>query len=732
MTHFINYILHRTVDPFFSYVEVKNNFPEQSLDKSKISTIQRLAHFSIPFLARYKPFGKGLSMAMGGCRTLTHLSQAIKAGRERKFSKCGVKLFLTTFSVVAIASTYFHSRFGLLVTTGIDIIQNLESFTRHYKVGETNLLLEDAVQLTSSSLYLAMMVTGSLEISLASIVLQAAFNIYQTRQEWNKGNTPEALAKLLMCCLRVYDGKQQWMLIQRRNQLLSDPLLKQVISLIKQGKKVESLLSSPLSALKDKILQKAVVLEDAQGKKYKFGSHFHGFGKGLVKGANLCFRLRTINGKEIIELDFKINHAFRNQLDGAFAKLSSMPSNKLNEVLALSHSNVKGIEITKGKAEIGGFDNDVHLLKFEGIGSVLVGSRPDVVGLYSRVVVRVFQDCNLFQLHEMLAFLGLEDVLQIFNTEDLERLKLGLLFRTFFPKEATLLERTMKFFTLPISKLKDEMNKQVPTFQEVFNRFYPRIKPYETLPGRVRYGIDSLGNICEKLGAKALMSSVYIDSSSDNQGLNRIVSLLKMGLLSTELRFGSLLNVNGLSSNEDLETGGSDSVFAQLVPSNYSPENTPIAKKFGYFRGVALTYSLDALNTGTYQYHIDSYGTRRMNPAFQSNYLNRPNIFDFVMHQRRHFNQSNEVMLKERVPPHLITGILVSDKNLLDRLTDHLRTAGLIQLDKEGKEMIFNIPVSKFIRTPSTEEPVDQFFMHQFIKKAMDKLNNKVQHPLSI
>jgi len=701
MTRYLNYILHKISDPSYVYVQPEQCLPEQAKNKSQTHPLQRLALLSIPFLCQYKPFGRGIGLVMGGCRTVSHLSQSVDAGRKGQLSVCGTELALTALSVVSVASTVFHCRLGILATTGVDICQNLISLRQHYVAGKTDLLLDDALQLTSGSLYLAIMLTASLEITLLSIALQIALNAYQAHQEWSNENKPEAVAKFLMCLFRVYEGKQQWSLILRRNELLDDPLLKQLTLLIKQGKKVESLLSSPLSELKDKILEKAVVLEDAEGKKYKFGSHFHGFGKGLVKGANICFRQKTVDGKEILELDFKINHAFRDQLGEAISKLSSIAStNHLSEVLALNHSDIKGIEISKANYEIGGFKVAAHQINFTGIGSVLIGSDPKTVGMYNRVVVRVFQECNLFQLHEMLSFLQLEDALQIFNQEDLERLKLGLLFRIFCPKESTPFERTMQFFKLPISQLKDEISKRAPVFSEFFNRFYSRITPYETLPGRVRYGIEGLGKICEKLGAKALMSSIWIDPSRELEGLNRIASILKMGMLSTEMRFGNQLNIKGISSNADLKTGGSDSVFTQLIPSNCF-KDAPAAQKLGYFSGIAFTFSLDVLDTGTYQSHDDSFGTREVSPE-SSIYENRPNIFDFVAREQQILNRYHEVMVKDLIHPSAITSLLVSDKVLLGKIANHLRSSGLVYKRSDGIEVINNIPLDQFLRTPST------------------------------
>jgi hypothetical protein len=40
----------------------------------------------------------------------------------------------------------------------------------------------------------------------------------------------------------------------------------------------------------DKIESRRFTMVDANNKEYDFGSYFHGYGKGLVKGMNLNFR----------------------------------------------------------------------------------------------------------------------------------------------------------------------------------------------------------------------------------------------------------------------------------------------------------------------------------------------------------------------------------------------------------------------------------------------------------
>jgi hypothetical protein len=309
----------------------------------------------------------------------------------------------------------------------------------------------------------------------------------------------------------------------------------------------------------------------------------------------------------------------------------------------------------------------------------------------------------------MLSFVRLDDVLKPLTPMDLERLKIGSLFRTFFPKEATLLERTKEFFELPISLLKNVIIDRAPDMKEIFEEYIPKFKPFEIFPGRIRYGIEGIGQSCSEMGARALISSLIIRESGEQARLERIGSILKMGMLSSEMRYANGVNSHGLSPGADLETGGSDSIFTQLVTVENYQEQTPAVDEFNYFDDIAFVFDPSILDTLTYQYDIDSYGTRSLLYGQFSKYLHRPTVFDFVSNQRQDFDSSNELMVKDRIPPPYIIGIVVSDEALAQQLPRYLKKNGFTRTEPDGTETIFNIPLEQFIHLTASEEQMSQF-----------------------
>ncbi len=229
----------------------------------------------------------------------------------------------------------------------------------------------------------------------------------------------------------------------------------------------------------------------------------------------------------------------------------------------------------------------------------------------------------------------------------------------------------------------------------VFEQYLPKLELREILPGRMRYNVIGLADELREQGAKNLTCALTGAWFDQEEQLARTASILKMGFLSTETRILGNISQHGLS-NTLIFSGGADSVFTQLVP-----DNSPSFGEYFYPGKVRFLISLDAIESGTYQYHDDDLGVR--NPKEfgwfdEDHYLNRPNIIDFVNDEHQNFHFDNEVMIKERIPPHLIEGILVQNNDLKLDMMEHLRKTNIIQLDSSGNETILSRPAKDFIQ----------------------------------
>lgn len=681
MQNKVDFITHKLFEPNYYQRKFESDIPKEPEEETTTQKTKRAFLIALPFLSLYRPFASTISFSMGTLRASTKLievfdSQSIPDGAFRV-----VQLGLAT---LAIIGTLYNFTLGMLVTTGADLIQSMVACTAALLKADHNLAGEEFLQSLSCTLYLGIMIYGSLEIVIASILMQATVSFYQSSSEYSKGRMPEAMAKFVMGLVRIHQASGQYRLLQRRNALLKQ--YEAIARRITKGREIDHLWDHPVI----RGSMEGQTLEDANGKAYDLGDNFHGVGGQLVKGMNINFR----KDGDRKTLQFKINHVFREQLEETLSTLRKTKKGDLQDLLAILGSHAKGIRIEEKRDDITGYFEEyaVHL---EGLGKIQFGKTDDVHTLHTRITVDMQDGVNLYDFHEALAFLGLDDALRTSAKEDFERMKLGHLFHMFSPKKATLFVRESTYFDLPIGMFKEEILKRAPEMEAVYDTWLDRLSFRETLPGKMRLWVSGLGDAARDAGARGLTAGL-MGAWSSKELNERIASILKMGMISSESRNTYEVNCQGLSWGADYQTGGADSVFTQMVTDkNHS------LKEFAYDSNVRIHFSADVFNSGTYQAHYDSYGTRQVLSDdwgwWGDSYLDRPNLPDFIREERESFQYGHEVMVKDRIPPDLITGISVRNQALKDSLIDDLRKRNILELDSDGKERILGKLIDQFI-----------------------------------
>ena len=449
----------------------------------------------------------------------------------------------------------------------------------------------------------------------------------------------------------------------------------------------------PLYDLPGEMGKHAVRMENAEKTVCDFGSHFHGFGKGLIKGGNLCFQTRKIEDKQWTLLDFKVNTVARLFLE----RIIRHHSHNLDRGEAIpyhileQHSSIERIEVEDANLSDPHFPKhilspDAKCLKISvhPLGAIYIGN--DSKGRFpnhSRHIVVQTTHQDLATFHKILAVLGLQKVLVPNASADHERMKIAALFRTFFPKEAIRFERSNDLFTMAIANLKRHVIDLAPPMKTILTDYLSKMGETEILPGRKRITTPVTDLLNTNTRPLRLMTAITGDDS-----VPEVANILKLGLLSQELRRRLGLGVIGMSNEADAEVGSDDSVFIQIL------SNTNEQFDGGYYSNMHLILSEEVLNTGTYQYFYDSFGNR-----VHPNYENRPTIFELVNSlTKRHV--SHEIMVKERIPPQFIEQIIVADEGLKRELINHLQAKGLIENDT-----VLGKPLDSFIVTREEYDP---------------------------
>ncbi len=571
---------------------------------------------------------------------------------------------------------------------------------QHVRQKEYKKAAEEAMQSAASGLYLGFIATGALEAILISTLIQAALCAIDAHKEFKEGRYIEAAAKCAMGTLRLHQAKGYQTLIHRRNQLFTLQRYSDLARRAIKGREVRHLVQDPLANLSDAIEAKKVTLVN-QSEEFDFGAHFHGYGGAVVKGDNIAFRKVQIDGKEQIELQFKVNHAFRDQFNAEMDALAKLNHKEMREVLEITGSHVKDVFVAETYSNFS--ERSVEL---QGLGKLAIGADSDLPNLYDRVTIHMDVDKNLYDLHEILSFTNLDCAIRQSTQSDLDRLKLGHLFRTFFPREALNFERSTEFFSLTLDQLKEKMNELAPGMKQVYNDYFHRMKEAEILPGRVRYRIEGLADEVYAHGGRALTSAITGAYFEDEELFARVASLLSMGMISTELKDTYGLNANGLGGS--YYHGGADSIYMQMLTEQNVKDNLNLENL--YYSKARLLISLDVLETGTYQYPDDCWGTRIVEKEDSfwfspDDYKLRPNILELTDQIQSEPTPkwfwkyaSHEVMAKERIDPSYFTGMILEDQHTKDDLIDYLRKHNLIHKDTSGNETVLNIALDRFFR----------------------------------
>jgi hypothetical protein len=623
-----------------------------------------------------------------------------------------IALLKLTKTVSIISLQVFNARAGMITVTAIGIAEDLKDMAVAANNKEVRKSLEALSRVIGSGLFLTAQIYGGPELILASLIVRLLLTLYKSLKEFQHSDdhTLEALGNLILATIFAYQLQPHIELVQRKWEVIRDPRFQN----IKLHLNIASGIKTPMENLKQTIAAKMVIIKDKVLGTINLGAHFSNIGGGLVKGSNVSARTKVIDGKEVTEVEFKLTHFQREQLKSLVTELQNLPKDKLSDFLMFSGVNNSGINIqvvpytympiVNGQYTQAGAQSigNAYQISLAGVGTVIIGQDSSVQSLYDRVVVRLDTQQNATNLKNMLAVVGLEKAVKPSTSEEIERLKIAMLMDTYHPKEATELTHGSTFFTTPLPQLKQWIVSAHPDMKTRLEMDLKKMQPVEVLPGRIRYSIPDLAKQARNMGAVALMSG--ITSWNNSEAYQRAATILTTGALSSQVRFDAGLNVQGVSSGEDHRKGSADEVFTRIITDNILNKNMML-DQIAFFNGpVQLIYSLKVLETGTYQYGSDMYGSKSW-----YDYILRPSLFNFIKQNRASFGSTNEVMIKEAIPPKYVVGCVVRSEQAKTELVKVL----------EQNNLVKNIKGSRY---------VNGTLLHDFIKVGDRLTSNMVQN----
>ena len=440
-------------------------------------------------------------------------------------------------------------------------------------------------------------------------------------------------------------------------------------------------------------------LQDHKGEPYNFGANFHGYGKSLVKGMNLRFK----NTETETKIDFRLNDPFVEKFKVLCQAAEALDIQEKQELLKQFGFTNKDHTLT-----ITNSNNTQSIVEITGVGRLNIFHCAKELSFsttnylkHGNIEIFLNTGTSISDLYRFLSIFGLQSVLELSSEEDIKRLKTALIYRSHVPREGTIFCKSEQFLLSPISEIRKEIIQTSPIMKEkLSDEELKKVTPRVIVPGRVRYGDSRLGDSIKTQKVSSL-SAVITESRGCNNDteteieFERIASILKLGMLSSSFRSYGGVTGNGL-------TRGHDAVFLQLnTPSN--PDTTTT----GYYSSwskLSIKVSPTVLDRFTYQFKDDYYGVRGKHPY----YLNRPTIHKLtqkVLSTPDKYS-GHEVMVKERVPPKLITGIEIDGESTKNKLLQFLRKKNLIKKTENGEEVINETPVNQFITVCKSNKPI--------------------------
>lgn len=490
-------------------------------------------------------------------------------------------------------------------------------------------------------------------------------------------------------------------------------------------------------------LEKSILGEIAKQPVPYCGAYFTGFGGEHVKGGHLHGDLRLVDGKEIILLEFKINYFTRLDLDIILKYIitnSSYKEKKEDSNLITDQLNIKLISnqdrefryfylrddqghysSTDGYTPRDKRRNDKDLrfviIEFEKLGKMTLCVDMDTGTLYDRIKLELTRDQlkgknSLNEISKLLGILGLGTALIPQSTDDEMRIKIFTLLEFFHPIKAIDYYTNVSNYQISIEALKATVIANFPDMQEQFDVYLKEngMKKIELFSGKTTWAISNMVPLLQQKGVWGLTCGLTGKGKNDIRLAGKTIAHIiksQLGMLSSENRFGFGIYLKGASANADFGSRGAPFTFWRLVskiPSTHQPDNYPWKD---YLSLVYFIVTLDPLQNGQACFHDDCFGrTNLYNPG---SYVN-PNIRGGLIEDCEKIDEDWEVILKDRVQPQYIAGLLVGTQEDKDVLVEILTELEVI---KNGKVQL----------TPDVEIAVDHFiYVGENLTKEMFKL----------
>lgn len=212
-------------EPVYYHREFNNDFGRKSTD-SWNQTCRETGAALLPFLSLYKPLSFALTVGAGALRTFTH-GYALKESWNSTHPHARTVIrpfcvFQTVVSGAALVATLRAHPLGMMMTTGLDILNDIVRLTSNMHEGKTRAAFENSLHILNNAFYFVLFLKGGAGLAILSLALQTATSLYHSATEYQKGNYIQAAAHFALTGLRA--NQMAWQ-IDRYRDIQQNPIV---------------------------------------------------------------------------------------------------------------------------------------------------------------------------------------------------------------------------------------------------------------------------------------------------------------------------------------------------------------------------------------------------------------------------------------------------------------------------------------------------------------------------
>ncbi len=193
--------------------DFRNDFPLQ-LPGNLSEKCQKAVLATLPLLSLCRPLRGPLSLGMGLFRSMTHIKQTIDFYSQGNTIETAFHSLHAGLATASIGLFFFNPVLCFLTSSLSDFLIHSRSFFQETKEGHFLAAAESLGLMILDLLFIASFCYGTIEITIACMLLQIGVGCYPSLRHFQKGNYLEGACQMALTAVRIRQAIPQIRLFQ--------------------------------------------------------------------------------------------------------------------------------------------------------------------------------------------------------------------------------------------------------------------------------------------------------------------------------------------------------------------------------------------------------------------------------------------------------------------------------------------------------------------------------------